>query len=468
MVSGGAGCSGRDGGPAPRVVVAAPASGHGKTTVVAGLIGALRRRATKVAAFKVGPDYIDPGYHGMAAGRPARNLDPVLVGEQRIAPLFRHGAVGADISVVEGVMGLFDGRIGDATDGPPNGSTAHVARLLDAPVVLVVDARGQGHSLAALLHGFRSFQPGVRVDAVILNRVGSPRHEAVLREAAAVAGLPVVGALPRRDELSVPSRHLGLVTAAEHGNQARRALAAMADVVDGAVDLDALTALARSAPKLTGDVWKPGDEVRRHRGRPVVAVAGGRAFSFGYAEHRELLEAAGAEVVELDPTQDEGLPPHTAGLVLPGGFPEEHVAELSANTPLRAAIAAFAATGAPVHAECGGLVYLAKELDGHPLCGVIDARAEMSGRLTLGYRDAVAVTESALFPEGARVSAHEFHRTILHPGHGGGPAWRWRSDGRPPVRTEGFAGHGLHASYLHTHPVGRPAAVGRFVARCAQ
>jgi cobyrinic acid a,c-diamide synthase len=451
-----------------RVVVAAPASGHGKTTLVAGLIGALRRRATKVAPFKVGPDYIDPGYHGMAAGFPARNLDPVLVGEQRIVPLFRHGAAGADLAVVEGVMGLFDGRIGDAREGPAFGSTAHVARMLDAPVVLVVDARGQGYSLAALLHGFRSFESKVRVDAVILNRVGSPRHEEVLREAAAAAGLPVLGALPRRDELGVPSRHLGLVTAAEHGDQARRALAAMADVVDSVVDLDALTTLARGAPELTGDVWNPGDEVRRQRGRPVVALAGGRAFSFGYAEHRELLEAAGAEVVGLDPTRDEDLPPDTAGLILPGGFPEEHVAELSANTRLRTAVAAFAGKGAPIHAECGGLVYLAEELDGHPLCGVLGACAEMSGRLTLGYRDAVAVTASALFPEGARASAHEFHRTVLRPGHGCAPAWRWRSDGRQPVRTEGFAGRGLHASYLHTHPAGQPAAVDRFVARCAQ
>jgi cobyrinic acid a,c-diamide synthase len=468
MVSDAGGLSGRGHGPNhPRVVIAAPASGHGKTTVTAGLIGALRRRATKVAAFKVGPDYIDIGYHGLAAGRPGRNLDPVLVGEQRIVPLFRHGAAGADLSVLEGVMGLFDGRIGAGIGGDAFGSTAHVARLLDAPVVLVVDARGQGHSLAAVLHGFRSFQPHVRVDAVILNRVGSPRHEEVLREAAAVAGLPVLGALPRRDDLVVPSRHLGLVTTAEHGDQAGRALAAMADVVDGSVDLDALTALARGAPELTGGIWNPGDEVRRHHGRPVVAIAGGRAFSFGYAEHRELLEAAGAEVVGLDPTREEDLPPDTAGLVLPGGFPEEHVAELSANTGLRAAIAAFAAKAAPIHAECGGLVYLAEELDGHPLCGVIDARAEMSGRLTLGYRDAVAATASTLFPEGARVSAHEFHRTVLQPGHGHGPAWRWRSGDGSPVRTEGFAGRGLHASYLHTHPAGQPEAVDRFVARCA-
>ncbi|WP_435875840.1 cobyrinate a,c-diamide synthase [Saccharopolyspora shandongensis] len=446
-----------------RVVVAAPASGQGKTTVVTGLLGALRRRGTGVAPFKVGPDYIDPGYHRLAAGRPARNLDPVLVGEERIATLFRHGAAGAELSVVEGVMGLFDGRIGPG-EGIAAGSTAHVAQLLDAPVVLVVDARGQSHSLAALLHGFRSYRPEVRIGGVILNRVGSQRHEQVLRDAADNAGLPVLGAIPRADDLAVPSRHLGLVTAAEHGGAAVRAVEAMTEVVARSVDLDAVCALARSAPGLPGAAWNPRDEVQPQAGA-VVAVAGGRAFTFGYAEHVELLEAAGAEVAVLDPLHDERLPERAAGLVLPGGFPEQHVAELSANTLLRKEIAAFAATGAPIHAECGGLLYLAEELDGHPLCGVLDARARMSPRLTLGYRDAVAAADSVLFGEGARVSGHEFHRTVLEPGSGSKPAWLWRATG---AQREGFVDGGVHASYLHTHPAGQPEAVQRFVARCAR
>ncbi|WP_425441687.1 cobyrinate a,c-diamide synthase [Saccharopolyspora shandongensis] len=446
-----------------RVVVAAPASGQGKTTVVTGLLGALRRRGTGVAPFKVGPDYIDPGYHRLAADRPARNLDPVLVGEERIAPLFRHGAAGAELSVVEGVMGLFDGRIGPG-EGIAAGSTAHVAQLLDAPVVLVVDARGQSHSLAALLHGFRSYRPEVRIGGVILNRVGSQRHEQVLRDAADNAGLPVLGAIPRADDLAVPSCHLGLVTAAEHGGAAVRAVEAMTEVVARSVDLDAVCALAGSAPGLPGAAWNPRDEVQPQAGA-VVAVAGGRAFTFGYAEHVELLEAAGAEVAVLDPLHDERLPERAAGLVLPGGFPEQHVAELSANTLLRKEIAAFAATGAPIHAECGGLLYLAEELDGHPLCGVLDARARMSPRLTLGYRDAVAAADSVLFGEGARVSGHEFHRTVLEPGSGSKPAWLWRATG---AQREGFVDGGVHASYLHTHPAGQPEAVQRFVARCAR
>ncbi|MFB9433980.1 cobyrinate a,c-diamide synthase [Streptoalloteichus tenebrarius] len=447
----------------PRLVVAAPASGSGKTTVATGLVAALRRRGRAVAPFKVGPDYIDPGYHALAAGRPGRNLDPVLVGEDRIGPLFAHGCRGADIAVVEGVMGLFDGRSG--TRG--HASTAHLATLLAAPVVLVVDARGQSRSLAALLHGFRGFDPAVRLAGVVLNRVGSEHHERVLREACDEVGLPVLGVLGRHSALAVPSRHLGLVTAAEGGDDARRAVAAMADLVDAAVDLDAVVRLAGSAPELPVTAWDPalavGAEERR---RPVVAVAGGAAFTFGYAEHTELLRAAGAEVVVVDPLRDERLPERTAGLVLPGGFPEQHAAELADNAALRAEVARFAAAGRPVHAECGGLLYLAAELDGRPMCGVLDARGRMTERLTLGYRDAVAGTESALHPVGARVSGHEFHRTVLEPGVGASPAWHWRGPtGR--ALSEGFVSGGVHASYLHTHPAGDPASVARFVARCA-
>ncbi len=438
------------------LVVAAPASGAGKTTVATGLMAALRRRGTAVAPFKVGPDYIDPGYHALAASRPGRNLDPVLVGAERIAPLARHGAAGAEIAVVEGVMGLFDGRLADG-----HGSTAEVAGLLGAPVVLVVDARGQSRSLAALLHGFRSFDPGPgvgRVDlaGVVLNRVGSPRHEEVLRAAAAEVGLPVLGALPRRAALAVPSRHLGLVTAAEHGAAAVAAVDAMAELVAANVDLDAVTAVARPLPD--GPAWSPADAVRRSPRSARVAFLGGAAFTFGYAEHVELLTAAGAEVVVVDPLRDTTLPPDTAALVLPGGFPEEHVGALAANAGLREAVRALAASGAPVHAECGGLLYLCATLDGAPMCDVLPAHATMTARLTLGYRDAVALTPSPLHPAGARVTGHEFHRCAVTP-RAATPAWAWRG-GEP----EGFVHGGVHASFLHTHPAGLPEAVARLVA----
>jgi len=443
--------------------VAAPSSGSGKTTFATGLMGALARRGTVVAPFKVGPDYIDPGYHTLAAGRPGRNLDPVLVGADLIGPLARHGAAGAEIAVVEGVMGLFDGRLADGT-----GSTAHVASLLGAPVVLVVDCRGQSRSLAALLHGFRSFDPTVNLAGVVLNRVGSPRHEDVLRAAVEEVGLPVLGALPRRDALAVPSRHLGLVTAVEHGAAATAAVDAMAELVAAHVDLDAVVALASPLP--AGPAWSPVPDDGRERtsGRehchpltaePRTAVFGGAAFTFGYAEHVELLAAAGAGVVVVDPLRDEGLPDGTAALVLPGGFPEEHVAALGANGPLRAAVRALAASGAPVHAECGGLLYLCDALDGAPMCGVLPATAAMTGRLTLGYRDAVALAGSPLFPAGSRVAGHEFHHCAVTPRAGSAPAWAWRG-GEP----EGFVHGGVHASFLHTHPAGNPQAVARFVA----
>ncbi|HWE88300.1 MAG TPA: cobyrinate a,c-diamide synthase [Pseudonocardiaceae bacterium] len=451
----------------PRLVIAAPASGSGKTTVTTGLIAALRRRGRRVAPFKVGPDYIDPGYHRLAADRPGRNLDPVLVGEQRICPLFAHGAAGADIAVIEGVMGLFDGRTGAAGFG----STAHVATLLDAPVLLVVDARGQGRSLAALLHGFRGYDPAVRIAGVLLNQVGSIRHEQVLRDACAEIGLPVFGALGRTDTVHLPSRHLGLVPAAEHGGPARQAVAAMAALVTRSVDLDEVQRLADTAPALATRPWDPAAEIggaRQDGARkdtvdgPVLAVAGGAAFTFGYQEQAELFAAAGARVELVDPLRDESLPDGTAAVVLPGGFPEQHAADLSANTALRDTVATFARSGGVVHAECGGLLYLVRELDGHPMAGVLDATAAMRPTLTLGYRDAVAAGDSVPHRAGERITGHEFHRTQVMPGAGDHPAWHWRDSAGEHV-TEGFSVGRVHASYLHTHAAAHPETISRLV-----
>jgi cobyrinic acid a,c-diamide synthase len=439
----------------PRVVIAAPSSGSGKTTVATGLMAALSRRGSKVAPFKVGPDYIDPGYHTLAAGRPGRNLDPVLVGEDMVAPLFMRGAAGADIAVIEGVMGMFDGRHPTSDYG----STAHMAKLLNAPVLLVVDAWGQARSMAALVHGFRAFDPEVRLAGVIANRIGSTYHGEILEHACEEVGLPLLGALRREDALKVPSRHLGLVTAAEHGPEAVRVIDAMAKLVAGGVNLDAIARVAGQAGPLGAEPWEPPVQ---QAGRPVIAVAGGAAFTFGYAEHPEMLAAAGAEVAVFDPLRDTSLPEGTKGLVLPGGFPEQHAEALSANEALRTAVAAF---DGPVHAECGGLLFLVKSLDGHPMCGVLDAEAEMTPSLSLGYRDAVAATGSALCTEGMRWTGHEFHRTVVSPIHGGKPAWIWRDRAGAVVR-EGFAEGRVHASYLHTHPVANPGAIARFVRAC--
>jgi cobyrinic acid a,c-diamide synthase len=445
----------------PAVVIAAPASGSGKTTVATGLMGALRQAGHPVAPFKVGPDFIDPGYHALAAGRPGRNLDPVLVGEQLIGPLYSHGAAGADIAVIEGVMGLFDGRIGAIMPAP--GSTAHVAGLLGAPVILVIDARGQGHSIAALLHGFSSFDAATRIAGVILNRVGSTRHEQVLRQACAQAGVRVVGAVPRSDGLEVPTRHLGLVTTVEYGRRARIAVEAMTALVARHVDLAAVLAAAES--RVLDPSWDPAAAVGETGGHATIALAAGKAFSFGYAEYPELLRAAGAEVAEFDPLSDP-LPDGTAGVVLPGGFPEQYTAELCGNHVARRQINALAGSGAPVHAECAGLAYLVSELDGYPMCGVLAGSARFTERLTLGYHDAVAVADSSLYTAGQRVTGHEFHRTAITFTDTYQPAWVYRG---PEVNTvrDGAVHAGVHASYLHTHPAATPDAVARFVAHAA-
>ncbi|MGV9499244.1 cobyrinate a,c-diamide synthase [Streptomyces sp. NPDC003642] len=463
----------------PRLVIAAPSSGSGKTTVATGLMAAFAARGLAVSPHKVGPDYIDPGYHALATGRVGRNLDAYLCGPELVGPLFLHGARGCDIAVVEGVMGLYDGAAGEGELA----STAHVAKLLGAPVVLVVDASSQSRSVAALVHGFASWDPEVRVGGVILNKVASDRHEELLREALEQAGVPVLGVLRRAPQVDTPSRHLGLVPVAERRTAAVEAVAAMAAQVSDGCDLGALEALARAAGAVPGGSapWTPASPAHHpprsdegltppsgpapsdKRRAPVVAVAGGSAFTFSYAEHTELLTAAGAEVVTFDPLRDEELPEGTAGLVIGGGFPEVYASELSANEPLRKAVAELAGSGAPVAAECAGLLYLCRELDGLPMCGVLDASARMSERLTLGYRDAVAVGDSVLAAAGTRMRGHEFHRTVVEPGSGPEPAWGVRT---PRPRVEGFVQRGVHASYLHTHWASEPGVAHRFVERC--
>lgn len=359
-------------------------------------------------------------------------------------------------------MGLFDGRIDTGSTGAARGSTAQVAALLGAAVVLVVDARGQSHSIAALLHGFATFDTATRLSGVILNRVGSPRHEQVLRQACANAGLPVLGAIPRADELAVPSRHLGLVTAAEHGAAAGAAVKAMTELVGRHLDLDTLRTLATARPGATP--WRPDVVGEPVGGRPVVAVAAGRAFTFCYPEHAELLSAAGAQVSRFDPLIDP-LPEGAAAVVLPGGFPEQYPGELSANATLRAQIGELA-RDAPVYAECAGLTYLMSDLDGHPMCGALRGPAHFTERLNIGYRDAVALADSSSFTVGQRIVGHEFHRTTVDFTDAYQPAWGFRDPGGRPA-SDGAVHRGIHASYLHTHPAAAPEAVRRFVAHAA-
>jgi cobyrinic acid a,c-diamide synthase len=431
----------------PRVVVAGTSSGAGKTTVACGLIGALRARKLTVQGFKVGPDFIDPSHHALASGRAPRNLDAFMSGPELIAPLARHGSAGADVAVIEGVMGLFDGASGRGELA----STAHVAKLLDAPVVLVVDASAMARSAAAIVHGYRTYDPDVQVAGVLLNRVGSDHHEQLLREAIEPLGVPVLGALRRDERVATPERHLGLVPAGEREPRAREALAALAATVEERVDLDAVLALARATPSLPGPAWNPEPlDAPSGAAGTRIAIARGPAFSFHYEENLELLRAAGAELLPFDPLRDATLPEGANALILAGGFPEVFGAELAANGELRAQVAALACSGAPVLAECGGLLYLCERLDEHEMCGVLPAQAEMGERLAaLGYREATAATATPWLEAGARVRGHEFHYARVEPSAASAPAWTLAARGAE--HAEGFVAGGLQASFLHVH-----------------
>lgn len=449
-----------------RLVIAGTHSGAGKTTVASGVMAALSRAGHTVAPFKVGPDFIDPSYHRLACGRPGRNLDAFLSGPELIAPLALHGARGADLAIVEGVMGLFDGASGSGELA----STAQVAKLLGAPVVLVVDASAMARSVGAIVHGFATFDPGLRLGGVVLNRVASDWHEELLREAIAPTGIPVLGVLRRNADLAVPERHLGLVPAVEREAHARRTLDRLAATVAAEIDLEALVALARAAPPLAGEAWTP--EPAADIAAPVavdarIAIAAGPAFSFHYEENHELLAAAGAELVPFDPLADEELPARCGALLLAGGFPEVFGAELSENWALRAEVAAFARRGRPILAECGGLLYLSTELDGRPMCDVVPARAWMGERLTLGYREATSASDHPAWPSGTVARGHEFHYSSVDPAAGpAAPAWTLRARGTE--RAEGFVLGGVHASYLHTHWAARPEVAARLVEAAAR
>ncbi len=437
----------------PRIVVAGTHSGVGKTTIASGLMAALSSSGYRVAPFKVGPDFIDPSYHTLAAGRPGRNLDAFLSGPDLIGPLFAHGAQGADIAVIEGVMGLFDGK-----GGGDVASTAHIARLLQAPIVLVLDARAMSRSVAALVHGYSTFDPKSRVAGVILNRVGSNAHEKMLREALKPLAIPVLGVLRRNEDIVTPDRHLGLVPVAERRGQAARSLDALGIVISRSLNLDNIVRLAHSAGTLGVERWSP-ESLDLDLSEGVrVAVAAGPSFSFLYLENMELLRGAGAEVVTFDPTTEEELPAGTDVLYLGGGFPETYAEALSANSRMRDNVRDFAASGRTVIAECGGLLYLVRALDGRPMCGVLDAEATMTDRLTLGYREARALADSPLAESGADVRGHEFHYSAVEPGAGERPAWD--IIGRGP---EGFVAGGVHASYLHTHWAATPELPRRLV-----
>ncbi|AEV15272.1 Cobyrinic acid a,c-diamide synthase [Thermus sp. CCB_US3_UF1] len=428
----------------PRLLLAAPHSGAGKTTLALALLQALRERGLAVQPFKVGPDYIDPTHLELASGRRPYNLDGFFLDGEGLLSLFRHGARGADLALIEGVMGLFDGKDPQGRVG----STAQVARLLQAPVVLVVDAGGMAGSIAPLVQGFARFDPGVRVVGVLANRVGSARHAEILREALAPLGLPLLGWLPLDPGLELPERHLGLVLAGE----VRPPLEALRKALR--LDLEGLLRLAGEAPPLPE---APPFLPERHPPRARVAYAWDRAFRFYYPEALELLEALGAELIPFSPLADGALPQAEA-LLLGGGYPELFARELSENTPMREAIRRFRG---PVVAECGGYMYLSRGLwvgeAFFPMVGLVPGEARMGERPVLGYREVEALRDSPLAQRGEAFKGHEFHYAHLPPS----PSPAWRRVGGEEV--EGYTDGRVLASFVHLYLPARPQGALRLL-----
>lgn len=452
----------------PRLVIAGASSGVGKTTIAAGLITALRRRGLRIQPFKVGPDYLDPTYHTLVSGLPCRNLDSWMLSDGALRTLFFRAAARADLALVEGVMGLYDGRGGAGEAG----STAELAKRLHAPVLLVLDVAKVSRSAAAMALGYKGFDPGLPLAGFLLNGVASERHFRWAREAVEGAtGLPVLGCLPKGMEARLPERHLGLVPAHEDPDLAA-ALDRIGQQVEATLDLGAILDVAAGAPCLL----KP-EPVGLFPVEPPIpariAVAQDAAFSFYYQDSLDLLEAWGATLVPVSPLRHEGLPPGVHGLYLGGGFPELHAAALEANASFRAAVREAASAGMPVYGECGGLMYLAEGIvtfEGrrHEMVGLTPGWSTMHRRRAqMGYVEAEALRDVLFLRAGQRIRAHEFHWSDL-PGPERSAAYRTLD---PEGRLEGFvagSAQNVLGSYLHLHLGSDPVLPRRFVGACAR
>lgn len=450
----------------PRLVVAATHSGAGKTTLATALMAAFCRAGLVVQPFKVGPDYIDPGYHTAATGRTSRNLDSFFLGPEGVRELFTRAARGADLCLIEGVMGLFDGR-----GAGEKGSTAEIAKILEAPVLLVVDARSMARSAAALVLGYRLFDPRLLLAGVILNRVGSERHYRLLREA--IEGetkVPVVGYCLRREEISLPQRHLGLLTAVEKESLAAY-LEHLAECVSSTVDLSQVLKMARSAPPLREHLPKifPRSFSKPHVRLGVVRDA---AFHFYYQDGLDLLAALGAELVWVSALEDPALPPDLDGLYIGGGYPEMFLERLAQNRGFMESLRRAFSRGMPIYAECGGMMYLCRAIvdfagKEYPMVGLLPGVCRMAKRReALGYVEACVLTDNILAPAGMRLVGHEFHYSYIE----GVPAeiprayllFREGEEGRP----DGYVLGNLLATYLHLHFAACPEVARHFIERC--
>ena len=451
----------------PRIVIAATQSGSGKTTIVTGLLAALKEKGLKVQSYKVGPDYIDPGYHEIASGRPGHNLDTWLVTEEKLAEIFVRTADDADIAIIEGVMGLYDGGKNGIS------STASVAKLLDAPVLLVINAKSMGESAAALALGFKQYDPTVNIAGVILNRLGSPTHRQMIEEALERLDIPVFGAVGRNDKMNMPERHLGLLPVQENNSEAE-VVAEIGRTVGASVDIEKIIGLAESAPEIELPARNTLPEKRRVR----IAVARDDAFTFYYPESIYQLEISGAEIIPFSPLHDREMP-EADGLILGGGFPEMFASELYGNESMRASIGEAAKSGMPIYAECGGFMYLMKEMvdfDGNhfPMTGIIPDSVTMNKKLqTVGYVAATMEKDTVLGRKGTVLHGHEFHFSSECAPENINPeeyprAFTFQRMRKIPPYLAGYAKDNILGSYLHLHFAGSPEAARSFVDKCAE
>ncbi len=447
------------------VVIAGVSSGAGKTTLTLGLIEAFRRRGLTVQGFKVGPDFIDPGFHALMTGRPSYNLDGWMCSREQVVATVGSQAADANLALIEGVMGCFDGYEGSSEGG----STAQVAKWLGAPVILVVDAWAMARSAGAVVLGFERFDPELDVAGVVFNRVAGEAHYRWLRDSleGSCRAIPL-GFVPHRDSLVLPERHLGLVTAAERGLPPEF-LDELVGAVAASVDLDRLLSLARShiAPRAERRASRPSAPLSAR-----VGVARDRAFQFYYAANFDLLRAAGAELVFWSPLRDSDLPEVDA-LYLGGGYPEVYARELSSNGPMLKAVREFAESGRPVYAECGGLMYLVEAIedetgDLHSMVGLLPTTVRMRPkRLTLGYVEVEVTRDTPLAPAGAVARGHEFHASRIDEVPASVPrAYRVRGGRAQVPRVEGYLVDNALISYVHLHFGSNPELAGHLVRSC--
>lgn len=452
-----------------RIVIAGTGSGAGKSTITLGLMGAFQRRGLTVQGFKCGPDYIDPTYHTSITGRSSRNLDSWMMEASVMQEIYLHGSRGADISIIEGVMGMLDGKYANANTG----STAEISALLDAPVLLVVNVHSMGRSAAAIVKGFQALAGGARIAGVIANRTGSDGHYRIIKEAVELeCGIPVVGCLHREADIEIPERHLGLVPSVERG-ELKPLFDRLADLAEAHMDLDAIWELA-DAPPLSGPavLFKPQRAASGEEPPLRIAVARDAAFHFYYPENLELLEQAGAELVYFSPLAGEQLPDRADGLYIGGGFPEEFAETLAAQWEVRESIRTAIEAGLPTIAECGGFMYLCSRLqkaDGsvHDMAGIFNGVTVMhTKRMVLGYRELRGMSGNLLLDEGAWAKGHEFHYSTFEPDAALDLPRAYETKGRAGSGRDGYIYKNTVAGYAHIHFASNPALADKWLKAC--